>query len=156
MKNVEHLLDLTDNFWNIEDFSADEDMIIIQNRVKYFQWFFYYFLCVGILTAFIGYFYKPFFTNSRVLIYDGSVPENDILYYMLLMLETYSMWITGFANISFDLFFAAMLMFASAQFRMLGIEIRNLISSKVHDDEKRIVIRQRLKKSIDHHNFLLG
>lgn len=156
MSKVKHLLDLTENFWNMEDFSNNKNVQVIKTRLRYFKWFFFYFLLVATLTLIIGYYYKPYFTNSRVLIYDDKIPESNLMYYVVLIVETYSIWITGFACITFDLFFATILILTSAQFRMLGMEFKNLIEKPVRTNEDKIETKRLMKKCVDHHNFLFG
>lgn len=155
MSRVQYLLDQVEKFWKIDDMN-DEDVRIIKKRLKYFQWFFYYFLVVGMVTVAVGYLYKPYFTSTRVLIYDGLVPDNEPMYYFLLIVETYSIWITGFACSVFDLFLATMLQLTSTQFRILGIEFKSLIGTQVRTEKEKKESRERMKKCIDHHNFLLG
>lgn len=142
-------------FWNIDDFKNNEDMVLIKNRLRNFTYFFKYFVVFGGTTVSVGYLYKPYFTKSRVLVYDGVVPTNDALYYILLAVETYSIWLTGLVCIAFDLYFATIVTLTSMQFRMLGIEFRNVIEMENRNTDDKIKIRKLLKKCIDHHNLLL-
>lgn len=155
MPRIQQLLDLTKKFWEVDYSSNDKDLIVIKNRITYFKWFFCYYIFVGSSTVAVGYIYKPYFTNNRVLIYEGNVPEDNIIYYVLLIVETYSIWLTGVACTAFDLFLATILTFTSIQFRLLGLEFRSLIGQQAKTKEHKVEIRKNIKRCIDHHNFLL-
>lgn len=155
MPKMEEFQNQINHFWNLDDFKNNVDLVIIKNRLRNFTYFFKYFVAFGGTTVSVGYLYKPYFTKTRVLVYDGVVPNNDILYYILLAVETYSIWLTGLLCIAFDLYFATIVTLTSMQFRMLGIEFRNVIEMKNHNKGDEIKIRKLLKKCIDHHNLLL-
>lgn len=57
--------------------------------------------------------------------------------------------------VPFDGFFGSITVLTAIQFKMLNNEIRRVLASTPLNEDDQRLVQNKLKKCIDHHNFLL-
>lgn len=115
-------------------------------NLKVYAWCF----TISLFGTALAFVLSPYFSSERTLIFDGYVPENQLLYSILFILEHYISFIAATAIASFDLVFAEACTSNIDQFSLLQNKFRQLFKRARKDDS----FRNHLKQCIDHHCYI--
>ncbi|XP_023016125.2 odorant receptor 63a [Leptinotarsa decemlineata] len=150
---VRDMLEQTNHFWNIEEVEFEEERNEISKFLKYMKTILYYFMAFACMPT-IFFCFRPFLLHERVLVFNSYIPE-FVPYFIMLLVEDYAFLIIYVACVSFDIFFATLVVLTKVQFQLLNQEIRRVVAINIEADEDANFVRNKLKKCVDHHNFLL-
>ncbi|KAG5885624.1 hypothetical protein JTB14_006170 [Gonioctena quinquepunctata] len=149
---VRDLLRQIGKFWIIEHIEDEEDRRESLTILKYMKMIYLYFLSFALIPT-IFFCFRPFLLHQRVLAFDSYIPDS-VPYFLLFLLEDQAFLIVYVACISFDTFFATLVLLTKVQFKLLNQDIKKVVESKIETLEDEYLIRTKLKRCIDHHNFL--
>ncbi|CAG9854801.1 unnamed protein product [Phyllotreta striolata] len=153
-KKVIALLTDSERFWKIEEL---EDAVEKEKLTKYVYYlkigfqYFGLFALVPVLTVLL----RPFYQHGVDYPFRGYLLEKDVYRYALIVTEQYGIACMFCAVVGFDSFFTTLIILSTFQWRMLNSELRRVLEMPVRNESDRVTAKNRMRKCINHHNFLL-
>ncbi|CAH1105164.1 unnamed protein product [Psylliodes chrysocephalus] len=141
-------------FWNVNELEDEKEKKQILKYLWYLKTILGYFLALAIPTS-LMIILRPLLQQGA-LPFKSYTPENKYYYYPIVAAEQYTMVIIYCGCISFDTFFGSTIILTAIQFKMLNKEIQRVLASTLVNEEDQRLVRIKLKKCIEHHNFLLN
>ncbi|CAH1099578.1 unnamed protein product [Psylliodes chrysocephalus] len=148
------LLKVSKQFWNVDELIEEDEKKQILKYLWYLKTIMGYFLAFAVPTS-LMIILRPLLQQGT-LPFKSYIPENKYYYYPIVVVEQYTMVVIYCGCISFDAFFGSTIVLMAIQFKMLNKEIQRVLASTPLNEKDQLLVRKKLKRCIEHHNFLLN
>lgn len=141
------------NFWSLESLEHKDDKKTFTDMSKTLRNKSRFLITIYQL-ALVGYF-APFFSKGQKLVFECYRPK-WLPYYFVLFFEEYACLVTIFLPINVtDFMFLTLSTLTTIQFTLLNEEFKRIYSSANEMGIEKANWKSKLRKCIQHHNFLL-
>uniref|UniRef100_A0A6P7H0V5 Odorant receptor n=1 Tax=Diabrotica virgifera virgifera TaxID=50390 RepID=A0A6P7H0V5_DIAVI len=152
-KQEAQLIRDTLKFWNLEDFPYEKERKTGAFILKAAKFIAIWYPAIGVITSF-SVLLGPLLSGEYVLPLSTYVPAYPP-YWLLYVIEDFSFIIVLIGVASFDVLLGTLVLMVVIQWKMLNREVKRILESTAVTDEERYLLKNDIKKCVDHHNFLI-